>query len=179
MKSGISGSGSTASNLSRSVHHQLNKYALAASAAGVGVLALAQPVEAKIVYTPLNVQIGQQYNLDLNNDGVTHFTLQHGYFHNCSKHGNCDTNGHVFEKPATGNGAIASHGELPAALLRGARKEDQANGKCDLPSTPSGNNRFVARCRDAPEACRWRRGRFGGSSQLLQVIAEFRGVLIA
>ena len=37
--------------LSESVHHQLNMYALAAGAAGVGVLALAQPVAAEIVYT--------------------------------------------------------------------------------------------------------------------------------
>jgi hypothetical protein len=33
------------------MHHQLNMYALAASVAGVGVLALAQPAEAKILYT--------------------------------------------------------------------------------------------------------------------------------
>jgi hypothetical protein len=42
----------TAFNLSDSLHHQLSTYALAATAAGVGVLALAQPVEAKIIYTP-------------------------------------------------------------------------------------------------------------------------------
>ncbi len=37
--------------LSASIHQQLNAYALAASAAGVGMLALVQPAEAKIVYT--------------------------------------------------------------------------------------------------------------------------------
>jgi len=42
----------TPSNLSESLHRQLNSYALAASAAGVGMLALAQPAEGKIVYTP-------------------------------------------------------------------------------------------------------------------------------
>jgi hypothetical protein len=59
-----------------SVHRQLNMYAIAAGAAGVGALALAQPVEAKIVYTPANVQIGGtvgKLNLDLNNDGITDF----------------------------------------------------------------------------------------------------------
>ena len=35
-----------ASSLSESVHHQLNMYALAASAAGVSLLALVQPGEA-------------------------------------------------------------------------------------------------------------------------------------
>jgi hypothetical protein len=41
-------------NLSASIHQQLSMYALAAGAAGVGTLALAQPSEAKIVYTPAN-----------------------------------------------------------------------------------------------------------------------------
>ena len=36
-----------AANLSDSVQHKLNMYALAASAAGVGALALAQPAEAQ------------------------------------------------------------------------------------------------------------------------------------
>jgi hypothetical protein len=40
-----------AGQLSAQVHQRLNSYALAASAAGVGMLALAQPAEAKIVYT--------------------------------------------------------------------------------------------------------------------------------
>ena len=39
-------------NLSQSTNHQLRMYALAASAAGVGILTLAQVAEAKIVYTP-------------------------------------------------------------------------------------------------------------------------------
>jgi hypothetical protein len=38
-------------NLSKSVHQQLNMYALAMSAAGVGMVS-AQPAQAKIVYTP-------------------------------------------------------------------------------------------------------------------------------
>jgi len=38
-------------NFSHSVHHRLDMYALAASAAGVAALALAQPAEAKVIYT--------------------------------------------------------------------------------------------------------------------------------
>jgi hypothetical protein len=38
-------------DLSDSVHRQLNLYALAAGAAGVGMLALSQPTEAEIIYT--------------------------------------------------------------------------------------------------------------------------------
>jgi hypothetical protein len=58
-------------------------YALAAGAAGVGVLALAQPVEAKIVYTPAHRVIGpdMKYLLDLNHDGLTDFTIANSY--NC------------------------------------------------------------------------------------------------
>jgi hypothetical protein len=62
-------------NLASSLEHRLSGYALAASAAGVGVLALAQPADAKIVYTKANVQIGYGllhfYKLDLNDDGHT------------------------------------------------------------------------------------------------------------
>jgi len=48
-------------------------YALAASAAGVGVLALAQPAEAKIIYTPADESIGPITYLDLNHDGINDF----------------------------------------------------------------------------------------------------------
>jgi hypothetical protein len=65
------------SQLSASLHKRLNAYALAASAAGVGVLALAHPAEARIVYTPAHVKIepNQLYNIDLNHDGKFDFTL--------------------------------------------------------------------------------------------------------
>jgi len=59
--------------LSDSVHHQLNMYALAASAAGVGMLALAQPAQAKIIYTPAKESIGATTYLDLNHDGINDF----------------------------------------------------------------------------------------------------------
>jgi hypothetical protein len=56
---------------------RLNMYALAASAAGVSVLALAHATEAKIIYTKTDVVIGAKdiYNLDLNHDGTTDFKL--------------------------------------------------------------------------------------------------------
>jgi len=66
----------TTTDLSDSTHQQLNMYAVAAAAAGVGMLALAQPSEAKIVYTPANVRIVgnvTKLNLDLNHDGITDF----------------------------------------------------------------------------------------------------------
>jgi hypothetical protein len=61
-----------ASNFSESLHQQLNTYALAASAAGVSLLALAQPSEAKIIYTHAHVVIGRNQHraIDLNHDGI-------------------------------------------------------------------------------------------------------------
>jgi len=72
------------SQLSESLHQRLNSYALAASAAGVSVLALAQPAEGRIVYTKANVVIGYggvgSYTLDVNHDGVPDFYI--GVFSN-------------------------------------------------------------------------------------------------
>ena len=58
--------------LSESTQRRLGMYALAASAAGVGSLALAQPAEARIVYTPVHHVIGKHssFRIDLNHDGM-------------------------------------------------------------------------------------------------------------
>jgi hypothetical protein len=71
----------TPSNLSAATQRRLNSYALAASAAGVGALALALPAEAKIVYTPAHhvIKQGGTYALDVNHDGITDFTLTDTY----------------------------------------------------------------------------------------------------
>ncbi len=74
-----SGSRKTTSNLSESTHQQLNMYALAASAAGVSLLALTQPADAKIVYTKAHEVLGlyglHTYSLDPNHDGIGDFTF--------------------------------------------------------------------------------------------------------
>jgi hypothetical protein len=68
-------------NLSDSVQQQLNKYALAAGAAGVGVLAFGQSAEAKIVYTPADTSIAPNHvvPLDLNHDGIVDFGFNDVY----------------------------------------------------------------------------------------------------
>jgi hypothetical protein len=67
--------------LSDSLHKRVNMYALAGSAAGVGVLALAHPAEAKIVYTHANVTIGDggvfHHPIDLNHDGINDFSFSY------------------------------------------------------------------------------------------------------
>jgi len=63
---------------SLALQRRLNNYALAASAAGVSILALSYPADAKVVFTPVHQVIGHNgvYNLDLNNDGTVDFLIQ-------------------------------------------------------------------------------------------------------
>src|ERR1700731_4036414 len=63
------------SSLSESILQQINMYALAATSAGVGLLALAQPAESKVVYTKAHKVMGTQslVELDLNHDGISDF----------------------------------------------------------------------------------------------------------
>ena len=58
-------------------------YTAAASAAGVGILALAQPAQGKVVYTPGNEPIivnGALLALDLNHDGTADFSFKNFYY---------------------------------------------------------------------------------------------------
>jgi len=70
--------------LSAKLEKSLLDYAAAATAAGVGMLALAGSAEAKIVYTRANQQIvpNHRFPLDLNHDKKVDFTLvdTHGSF---------------------------------------------------------------------------------------------------
>jgi len=65
------------------LENRLRGYIAAAGAAGVGLMAIAQPTEAKVVYTPLaNIPLQSLTTIDLNGDGITdlsfHFS-QTGY----------------------------------------------------------------------------------------------------
>jgi hypothetical protein len=118
----LSGPRRTPSNLSDSVHQRLNMYALAAGAAGVGMLALAQPSEAKIIYTRTDRLIDRQdgFELDLNHDDVTDFTVKNYTYCNTDR---CFFN--LVEKAAPGNGVEGigrrSFQPFASALSRGAR----------------------------------------------------------
>ncbi len=74
----------TASN--SKLEKNLAAYMAAAGAAGVGLLAASQPVQAKVVYTATNVTVTTPIAIDLNQDGVTDFTLgfvagiEHSFF---------------------------------------------------------------------------------------------------
>jgi hypothetical protein len=71
----------TLSKLSDSIYHQVSMYALAASAAGVGMLATGQSAEARMVYTPAHKVVGPKhhYNLNLNHDKVIDFNISNSY----------------------------------------------------------------------------------------------------
>jgi hypothetical protein len=65
-------------HLAMKLDENLLSYAAAASAAGVGLLALAQPAEAKIIYTAANIPIVENagtVQLDVNNDGTPDFSF--------------------------------------------------------------------------------------------------------
>ena len=107
--------------LADSQHQRLNMYAIAAGAAGVGVMALVPPAEAKIVYTPAHhvIEKNSPYNLDLNHDGKTDFTLGYGYSRVTS-----GTIRSVYAGAPVGNGVEGMAGSqrfLAAALMRGTR----------------------------------------------------------
>jgi hypothetical protein len=90
--------------LSDSNHHQLNSYALAATAAGIGMLAFAQPVAATIIYTKTHLVIAgeERYYLDLNHDKITDFTLVNFWSSSC-----VDSCAQIVSlRPPAGNSAI-------------------------------------------------------------------------
>jgi hypothetical protein len=110
----------TSVDLSESISRQLNVYALAASSAGVGMLALAQGAEAKIVYTPISAAIGTNgmYQLDLDRDRNFDFTINNSEYHRSSgdRHS-------LFVSAAAANGVagqVGKYGFLASALKAGA-----------------------------------------------------------
>jgi hypothetical protein len=60
------------------LEQKLLAYASVAAAAGVAIVATSPTAEAKIVYTPVNVEIVGGYSIDLNGDGVIDFNLVNG-----------------------------------------------------------------------------------------------------
>jgi hypothetical protein len=112
-----------ASKVCESVHARLNMYALAASAAGVGMLVLAQPAEAKVVFTPTHQVIGTNgvYSLDLNHDGIIDFLiLESGY----ATFNGTAANNTLLAKEALGNAVEGRIGKsrqhFASALKQGA-----------------------------------------------------------
>jgi hypothetical protein len=103
-------------NLSDSVQQRLNMYGLVAGVAGVGMLVVAQPAAAKIVYTPANIRLGGIYPIDLNHDGIVDFDL----YGTASTNGTC-TGQWLSVRPRHGQNAIVGYSDFASALRPGAR----------------------------------------------------------
>jgi hypothetical protein len=120
--------GYTSAALNKDTHRQLHAYAVAAGAAGVGLLALAQPAQARIVYTPTHQVIGKngRYKLDLNHDKMADFMLANT--HGCNTDYCVDALSAI---PANGNAVEGVRGFLSipyaSALKRGAPIGPQAH----------------------------------------------------
>jgi hypothetical protein len=115
-----SGPRKTAFNLSELLHQQLNAYAVAA--AMVSLLVLIQPSEARIVYTPTKVVINHiPYNLDLNHDGTTDFSIATSFrFAYPCRNGPWHEY-RLWEMPSRGNGAVVAADGYAAALGKGVK----------------------------------------------------------
>jgi len=102
--------------LSESFMSHVNSYALAAGAAGVTVMALAQPSEAEIVYTPANKSLPYHrlVSVDLNHDGTPDF----GFFLNSWSF--LYFYGSLNVTPQGAGGVIESAGGYASALVKGA-----------------------------------------------------------
>ena len=129
-------------NLSESISRHLDMYALAASAAGVGVIALAQPAEGKIVFTPADVPIVGTVNIDLNHDGLADFAIKQNLYAGSYMAAHSLTKNRVW-----GAGRRAS--ALPAGVRVGpnAAKFGEAP-VCSFLSVTSGPCKSMLQCRN-------------------------------
>ncbi len=97
----------------------MNSYALAAGAAGVSLLALTQPADAEIVYTPQNstIPLDKTVTVDLNHDGTPDFGF---FFYTFAYH---SFRGSVDVLPLHGAGVVVpgggGGGGYAAALFAG------------------------------------------------------------
>jgi hypothetical protein len=109
--------------LSYSLQQRLNGYALAAGAAGVGVLALAESADAKVVYTPAHhvIHRGSHFALDLNHDGIPDFDINHRS--GCTTDGFCQTALYAMGAPYSGNSVVGTRRvfDFASALKPGTR----------------------------------------------------------
>ena len=90
---------------------------------GIGIVFLALPAVAKIVYTPVNVAIAGngRISIDLNHDGIVDFTIAANEGGGWCVYDNTSLiYGLATLFPATGNGVVAGHGTvapLPSGTL--------------------------------------------------------------
>jgi hypothetical protein len=117
------------SQLSDVCLQRLNTYALAAGAAGAGVLALAQPAGAEVVYTQAHHAIlrHSSFPLDLNHDGKVDFYINQTS--GCSSEGFCNNRLYAYVPFYRDRGnAVVGQNSFPwhAYALKAGAKIDRA-----------------------------------------------------
>jgi hypothetical protein len=135
-------------SLSKSIDSRLKLYGIAAAAASVGLLALAEPAQSEVVITNKNIPIPAcnlalspcSVSLDLNSDGVNDFKISllstlsaYGYFAGTEFLRVTPHNGGGVMGTAGGN-----RGPYASALLRGAKigaSDHFLNGKDTIEDT--------------------------------------------
>ncbi len=130
----------TAASLAQALQGHLNWYALAASAAGVGVLALAQPADAKVIYTPAHTKVGlnRTVPIDLNHDGihdfgVTNITFDSESFYGDNVYADPLNSGNQIWAQRTSRGFKNSALALRAGVRVGPRvKKNFASGRAGM-----------------------------------------------
>ncbi|MFZ0319658.1 MAG: hypothetical protein WAL56_11075 [Candidatus Sulfotelmatobacter sp.] len=106
--------------LSVVMQRDLARYALAAGAAGVSILALAPSAGAEVIYTPVNqiINAHQGYAIDLNHDGIVDFRIQN-LFHVISADGYPYIKTFALEARPGSRVQVGRNGRTEAALLSG------------------------------------------------------------
>ena len=117
------------------LNQRLLAYVAAAGAAGVSALVLAQPADAKVVYTPANRNINADSRLDLNNDGIPDYAF-HSNFNICGTCGYFEVQGLKFNK------FLSNAQPLPAGVSVGPDGKFEGGGEimidwCSCSGNPS------------------------------------------
>jgi hypothetical protein len=132
-----------ATKLPKSIYQQLNMYAFAATAAGVGMLALAPPAAGKIVYTPTQEQIppgfGTGLYLDLNHDGISDFSFVNFYSRTSSQIG-------LWISPINASNEVFSNKGFAAALPAGVKIGPKGNFHRRAIDVMASDDLFHSRC---------------------------------
>lgn len=110
----------TTETLSEPVHQLLSRYAVAASAAGVGVLALTQSAQAKIVYTPAHLKLysDAKFPIDFNHDGHTDFQFYQWVYGSSAGFGSGLTVANSYAPPSNAVVATGSLGGHQAVAIK-------------------------------------------------------------
>lgn len=111
------------SNLNDRLNKQLLAYVATAGAAGVSLLAMTQPANAEVIYTPADRAISSGSRLDLNNDGIPDYDF-HSNLEICGTCGYFDVGAIKFNKMMSNAEPLAAGISVgPDAKFRGDQGE--------------------------------------------------------